>query len=89
MTYFKDVQCIRCGAPLGKNKFYQACPRCIDKGTVNYTTVYDVRGAKLPNDSAEPGLFRYRDFLPLAKEAKPVSIGEGNTPLIKLERLAP
>lgn len=32
-------------------------------------------------------LQRYRDRLPLAVDAKPISLGEGNTPLIKLQNI--
>ncbi len=88
MKYLKDVRCIRCGHPLGDGKFYEGCPVCKAEGVgSNYTTVYDLKGATLPQNSDQPGIFRFRDFYPLPQEAKAVSIGEGNTPLLKLERL--
>lgn len=89
MSYFKDVTCIRCGRPLGSDAFYKGCPACSEDGVgVNFTTNYDVTGAKLPAAKADvPAQFRFRDFYPLADDAKCISIGEGNTPLIKLERL--
>lgn len=88
MSYFKDVTCIRCGRPLGNGTFYTGCPACKAEGVgANYTTRFDLTGAKLPGQNGQPGIYRYRDFYPLADEAVPVSIGEGNTPLLKLERL--
>ena len=35
--------------------------------------------------AAEPSMWRYRPFLPLSQEVKPVSAGEGNTPLRRLK----
>ena len=88
MSYFKGVKCIRCGRPLGDDPFYEGCPACKAEGVgVNFTTTYDLTGAKLPGQNGQPGLFRWREFYPLPDDAVPVSIGEGNTPLLKLERL--
>ena len=88
MSYFKGVKCIRCGRPLGNDPFYEGCPACKAEGVgVNFTTTYDLTGAKLPGQNGQPGLFRWREFYPLPDDAVPVSIGEGNTPLLKLERL--
>lgn len=88
MSYFKDVTCIRCGRPLGNDEFFKGCPACKSEGIgVNYTTNYDLKGAKLPTNNGEPGLFRFREFYPLADDAKAISIGEGNTPLLKLNNL--
>ena len=89
MSYFKDVRCIRCGQPLEDGRFYTGCPRCAAEGTtVNFTTTYDVAGAKLPGkDNGEPGIYRFRQFYPIRDDAKPVSLQEGNTPLLRLERL--
>jgi len=89
MGYFQEVRCIRCGRPLGENdRYYEGCPDCHQAGVnSNWTTVYDVTGAKLPGQNGEPGIYRFRDFYPIAPDVAPVSIGEGNTPLLKLERL--
>lgn len=89
MSYFKDVRCIRCGHPLGDGAFFEGCPVCHAQGiNVNYTTTYDLKGAKLPpRDNGQPGMYRFREFMPLPDDAVPVSIGEGNTPLLKLNRL--
>ena len=83
MSYFKDVTCIRCGRPLGDGKVYTGCPDCKAEGVgANYTTNFDLKGAKLPVQNGQPGIYRYRDFFPLPDDAVPVSIGEGNTPLL-------
>lgn len=88
MSYFKEMTCIRCGHPLGEGPFYTGCPVCKAQGVgSNYTARYDLKGASFPAHNGQPGIFRFRDFYPLADDAVPVSIGEGNTPLLKLERL--
>lgn len=90
MSYLKDVSCIRCGAPLGDNLYYMGCPQCAcEAGNVNYTTVYDLRHATAADLDCpgEPGIFRYRAFLPLKDDTKAVSLHEGRTPLIRLNRL--
>ena len=88
MSYFREMTCIRCGHPLGDGPFYTGCPVCKAEGVgANYTARYDLTGATFPGQNGQPGIFRFRDFYPLADDAVPVSIGEGNTPLLKLERL--
>jgi threonine synthase len=43
----------------------------------------------LPFESSAPGIFGFRQLLPLAPTDAPVSLGEGRTPLIGLDRLGP
>lgn len=40
---------------------------------------YDLEGATF--DDGEPSIWRYRDLLPVARDADPVTLGEGRTPL--------
>lgn len=88
MSYFKDMVCIRCGHPMGSGAYFEGCPVCKAEGVgSNYTATYDLTNAKLPDANGQPGIYRYRDFYPLPDDAKPVSIGEGNTPLLHLKRL--
>ncbi len=49
-----------------------------------------VRRAVSPAELAlrPPGLWKYRELLPLPAEVEPVSLGEGLTPLLELPRLA-
>lgn len=88
MSYFKEMTCIRCGRPLGTDPFYTGCPDCKAQGVgANYTARFDLSNAKFPGQNGQPGIYRFRDFYALADDAVPVSIGEGNTPLLKLDRL--
>src|SRR5262245_14854381 len=49
-----------------------------------------VRGAVTPAEFAArpPGMWRYRELLPVPPGTEPVSLGEGATPLIDCPRLA-
>ena len=70
---------------------FAGCPRCRAQGVaVNLTVEYDL----VPLAGATPetfgtaarGLWRFRHLLP-ARPAHPISLGEGATPLVPLERL--
>ena len=88
MSYYVGAVCYRCGAPLEGN-WYAPCPHCAKDGVnVNWKTLYDVKGKKLPpKESRWPGIFRYRDFYPLKDSDPIISLGEGNTPLLHAERM--
>lgn len=88
MSYFVKAVCSRCGRPLEGNH-YDPCPYCAKQGVnANYCTIYDLSNAKLPTGSSnQPGIFRFRDFYPIEDSAPIVSMGEGNTPLLRLSRM--
>ena len=88
MSYYVKTVCTRCGRPL-TGKFYDACPFCKAEGVnANYKSVFDLQYAKLPEkDNGQPGIFRFREFYAIGDEDPVVSIGEGNTPFRRLERV--
>ncbi len=88
MNRFEKAVCFRCGRPMS-GKFYEPCPECAKEGVnVNYRTVFDLKGAKLPEkDNGQPGIYRFREFLALDDDAEVISIGEGNTPFRRLDRI--
>ena len=49
---------------------------------------YDFDQSEFLSDKAAPGLFKYRELLPLPVGVTPVSLGEGGTPLIRLDGVA-
>jgi threonine synthase len=53
---------------------------------VNVHPSYRLDGDTSPDPTA-PGIFRYRRLLPLPPAIRPVSLGEGNTPLLHLQRI--
>lgn len=85
------LACLRCDSLYQDPLLFTGCPRCAEQGVaVNLTVRLDLsllRGVS-PERFAEPrrDLWRYRALLPIDIE-RPVSLGEGATPLIHLERL--
>ncbi|ASL08783.1 threonine synthase [Mycobacterium intracellulare subsp. chimaera] len=66
------------------------CPDCASHGVgVNLTPAYALAPGALPCQAAQPGVFGFRELLPLAPDDVPVSLGEGGTPLVSLHRLGP
>src|SRR5437762_3349187 len=85
------LQCLRCRARFDQPRLFTGCPRCRADGVaVNLTVEYDLAplAGVTPETFAPPGrgLWRYRHLLP-ARSTPPVSLGEGATPLVHLERL--
>src|SRR5919106_5695471 len=85
------LQCLRCRARFHDPRLFGGCPRCREDGVaVNLTVEYDLAPlAGITPDAfapGPPGLWRYRHLLPV-RSARPVSLGEGGTPLVRLERL--
>lgn len=52
----------------------------------NVHPVYDL-GRPVGQDAGAPGIFRHRRLLPLSEGTPPVSLGEGDTPLVHLGRI--
>lgn len=86
-----ELECLRCHAVYDDQRLFTGCPRCARESVnVNLTV-------KLPTAALGPvtpesfpatprSLWRFRRLLPL-RDAEPVSLGEGATPLVHLERL--
>lgn len=63
------------------------CPACAALGrNVNVHPVYSLTADCSIRDTSEPGIFEWRRMLPVSPTAKVVSLGEGRTPLLRLER---
>lgn len=88
MTAFAErLQCPRCGWTTGPRGAFAGCRVCAAESVpVNVHPVYDPDGDDSP-DLQGRGLFRYRRLLPLPEDVDPVSLDEGNTPLLHLRRL--
>ncbi|HEY2995007.1 MAG TPA: threonine synthase [Methylomirabilota bacterium] len=85
------LQCLRCRTRFDEPRLFTGCPRCRADGVaVNLTVEYDLSAlAGITADAFAPsgrGLWRFRHLLPVRSVA-PVSLGEGATPLVHLERL--
>src|SRR5712691_2177796 len=87
------LQCLRCRSRFDEPRLFTGCPRCRAQGVaVNLTVEYDlaplagVTPDTFAAGSGGRGLWRFRHLLPV-RSAHPVSLGEGGTPLVHLERL--
>src|SRR5919199_6510936 len=85
------LRCLRCHARFTGPRLFTGCPRCRAEGVaVNVSVEYDLTplSGVTPETFGPPGrgLWRFRHLLPV-RSTRPVSLGEGGTPLIHLERL--
>src|SRR6266849_9276434 len=85
------LECLRCHTVIDDPRGFAGCARCRQEGVaVNLSVRLDLsslaglRPDSLP--STPRGLWRYGAVLPVAAEHA-VSLGEGATPLVPLERL--
>ena len=88
--YLGSLACPRCHRSYSESAAFTLCPDCDAAGQhVNPMPVYDLRrlGADWQLDRTQPGLYGYRDLLPLPSGAQLVSLGEGGTPLLPVHRL--
>jgi threonine synthase len=85
------LECVRCHALFREPALFTGCPRCREAGVaVNLTVrLAPIEASAFAADRllATPrSLWRFRRMLPVRAE-RPVSLGEGATPLVHLERL--
>src|SRR5215470_19842786 len=86
------LQCLRCHELFPAGLLFAGCPRCREAGvTVNLSVKVDLTSlaglpaGQLPEHDAPRGLWRFRALMPVT--STPVTLGEGATPLVHLERL--
>lgn len=73
-----DIVCLDCRQPYPLEGLPHRCPVC--GGLFDYAVPWTFDPASL--DSTQPGIFCYRRVLGLPPDAEPVSLGEGDTPLV-------
>lgn len=88
--YLGRVRCVRSDHDLDDRAPWTGCPDCAADGVhANALPVYAAAtAAGLAPLGDQPGLFRFRRRLPLPDAVAPVSLGEGDTPLVAVDRLA-
>lgn len=90
-AYQGHLRCLRCERDYPESAAFDLCPHCAADGQhVNALPVYDLArlGPDWTPDRSQPGLFAYRDLLPLAPATAAISLGEGSTPLLPVARIA-
>jgi threonine synthase len=89
MAAISGLRCLRCGALYGPLQYAGDCPNCHADAPSNLVVEYGdgVIGPRPKPDAAiGRGLWRYGDLLPVT-ESEAVSLGEGGTPLHRLDKL--
>lgn len=88
MASLSGFRCPRCGTLYGLDEDHFGCPACLPEVACNLQADYYQPGLRA-GEAAPPkggGVWRWACSLPVAAE-RGVSIGEGGTPLLSLERL--
>jgi threonine synthase len=89
MSFVTHVECTVCGHRHDPKRPLTVCERCGQMLVVRY----DLARVKAAVDktalrSRAPGMYRFRELTPLDDGEAPVTLGEGDTPLLALPRLA-
>lgn len=90
-AYLGRLACPRCQRDYPQSAAFDLCGACVADGQhVNPMPVYDLArlGPSWFPDRGQPGIFAYRDLLPIDRATVPVSLGEGGTPTLAVARLA-
>jgi len=87
--FVTHVECTVCGLHHPSDRLLTVCARCGQMLAVRYDVT---RAAAAVTKEAlarrPPGMYRFRELLPLGADERPVTLGEGGTPLLELPRLA-
>lgn len=78
-----DITCTNCGRPYPHEGLPARCPAC--SGMYDFSS--PPRFDPVQVDRTQPGIWRYQHSFALPEEVKPVSLGEGSTPLLWAEAL--
>jgi threonine synthase len=87
-SYIKDISCSSCGKRFANEIVNSFCPDCKSPILTNY----DLKEAHTRVDREElgrrgKGMWRWHELLPVRDEKNVVSLGEGDTALLRLSRL--
>ena len=79
------LECGACGIDIGFEPLATLCPECGSPQLVRYPDP-GVSGGELARRWADRprGMWRFREIMPLIGEEQPISLGEGDTPLLPL-----
>lgn len=90
-SYAIELRCTRCGASYALDAIDYVCPHHGDEGIVDVIYDYAALAHRLAPSAVvargEPGMWRYRDLLPLASTAPVPPLQVGGTPLYHVPRL--
>ncbi len=78
------LRCVSCNSLYEFSPFLLRCPRC---GGLLEVVVEDPGVSWSTWKARNPGVWRYREALPVPQDIAPVSLGEGGTPIVEMEGL--
>ncbi len=81
-----ELHCAACGASREAAGLATVCDACAQPWLVRYTRPRPPLALREQIRQGQ-GMWRYRPFLPLAEGEEPVTLGEGDTPLLRAPRL--
>jgi threonine synthase len=81
------LECSGCGATRAADGLPTVCAACGAPWLVRYERPLPSAELRGELKQREGGMWRFREFLPLAPGEEPVSLGEGNTPLLRCRHL--
>lgn len=73
-----EITCTNCGRPYPDEGLPYTCPVCGGIFDFSSPWIFD----RFKTDKSQPGIWRYRSTFGLPDDCKPISLGEGRTPLI-------
>lgn len=87
--FVTHIACTVCGRRHEAGRILTVCAGCGQMLAVRYD-LPRVAGAVTKDELRQrpPGMYRFRELLPLAADEEPITLGEGGTPLLALPRLA-
>lgn len=80
------LACSACDHTSGPRPLAALCPACGAPQLVRYDRPHEAGDLPERWRARAPGMWRYRELLPLDPEETPISLGEGGTPLLELPR---
>src|SRR6266498_4726547 len=89
MSFVTHIECTVCGHRHEAGQLLTVCVACGQMLAVRYD-LPSVAAAVSKDELGRrpPGMYRFRELLPLEDGEEPVTLGEGGTPLLPLPRLA-
>src|SRR5436305_14488807 len=85
MSYLRSLECTACGREFDASAAHGVCPACGKVLFARYDLA-ELRNALVPEDfrGRSWDMWRYRELLPVRDEANVVTLGEGMTPLLRV-----
>src|SRR5687767_492847 len=88
MSFFTHLECaVPCGAPLLDPRQRHHLCACGAPLLARYDLVKALRWSRASLSDRDPSMWRYREMMPLFEGERPVTLGEGFTPLVHARRL--